>query len=90
MKRVLQIIYRFIRGIFRFLALLISSLFNYIILKITYEKGTEKKLTKRKAKRIRFFTNCKLFIGKYLPHFANFIGIGDYITNLKERLNYGV
>lgn len=90
MKKILIISYNFIRGIFRFIFFIISRLICEIIYLLTYEKGKNKKLTYRKAKRIRKLTNFKLKMIEKFPKLMGFLGEREYLEFLKKKLNYGV
>lgn len=90
MKKFLIVLYKFIRGIFRFVYLCIIGIICRIIYAVTYEKGKEKKITPKKAKRIRILTNFKLMMFKNFPHLIKFLGEAEYLTYLKNKLNYGV
>jgi len=90
MKKVLIVICKFIRGIFRFIFFVIVGLICKLIAKINHEEGKEKQITIKKAKRIRRLTNFKLKMLKHFPILMNFFGEKKYLEYLKQKLNYGV
>lgn len=90
MKEILLVIFKFFRGIVRFIALLVVAGICELIYFITYEKGTKGVLTARKAGRIRRLTHFKLFMLDHFPHTLHFLGFKDNVTELKKELNYGL
>ena len=89
LKKVLTVILNFLKGIVRFLFFILTILFARIILFLGGERDKEGEITVRKARRIRFFTKIKLFMGRHL-WVADLFGIKPYIIDFNERLGYGV
>lgn len=91
MKKVLTVIYKFFRGTFRLLFDLLMLFICWVIKKITYEKGRDGDVTKRKAARIRFLTKVKMFVLNVTPRPINrFFGTEDYRIYLNEHLGNGM
>lgn len=86
----IKFIYKFIRSLFRFLALLILCAVTNTIYVLTYEKGAKGKMTYRKAKRIKRLTKLKIFALDHMPRLMKFLGCYDYLSKLKYRIGYGV
>lgn len=89
MKKVLTVLLNFLKGIVRFIFFILISLGSAALHYITNEKGKERKITVRKAKRIRFFTNIKKFLGRHL-WLADLIGFKEEIIDINKELNYGM
>lgn len=81
-KEIFSVIYKFIRGTIRLIIWLLLTLVTFLMSKILHEEG----ITKRKIRRVKFFTKAKLFYGAYLPHLASFLGHKVYLDDLKERM----
>ena len=89
LKNIFIVIFNFIKGIFRFLFFILVTFFTWFIHWISGERAEKGNITVRKARRIRFFTKIKIFLGKHL-WLADFLGIKDYIVDVNKRLGYGV
>ena len=89
MRKILVIILNFLKGIIRFIAFLFFFLGAVLLHKATNEKGKEKKITVRKARRIRFFTGIKKILGRHL-WLADLIGFKNEIIETNRILNDGM
>ena len=89
MKNVAIAILNFLKGIVRFISFLVLLFGSVLLHKITNEKGKEEEITVRKARRIRFFTNIKKFLGRHL-WLADLIGFKNEIMETNKILGYGV
>lgn len=91
MKTVLKVIYNIVRGLFRFVFYFVFILLAKIIKLLTYEKGKEKQITVRKAKRIRFFSKIKLVFYNIIPEcISKFMGFNDYKKYINTHLKNGL
>ena len=88
LKGTLLVLYKFIRGVIRLVFNLLVSLFVYVTIKLSGEK--DKGVTRRKIRRVKFLTNVKLFFWKYMPYAAKFLGKDKYLEDLNRRLGNGM
>ena len=91
MKGFFKVIYNIIRGFVRLFFLILLMLAQGAIKLITYEPGTSKTITVRKAKRIRILSRFKVFILNAFPPAVNrYLGIENYKNYLNEHLRDGL
>lgn len=91
MKSVLKVIYNIVRGLCRYSIYLVFIIIARIIKFLTFEKGKEKQITVRKAKRIRFFSKIKLVFHNILPDFiSKFLGFYNYKNYINTHLRNGL
>ena len=91
MRKFLKVIYNIIRGITRTIFYLFILLLQGIIFALTYEKDTKKKITPRKARRIRLLSKIKMFLLNLFPTFlVKFLGVEYYRNYLNEHIGNGV
>jgi len=67
MSGFLKVIYNIVRGLCRFPVWLITVTIIQIIYFVTYEPGTKRQITPRKARRIRVLSKFKLFVYNTIP-----------------------
>jgi len=80
-------ILHFFKRIFQILSSIIIMFACSIIYVLTYEPGTEYKVTIRKARRIRFLTKLKLYVYKWLSPYWNFQK-NSYLSRLYNRFHF--
>ena len=91
MKKFLKVIYNIFRGVARTVFYLFILILQGIIFALTYERGTIKKITPRKARRIRLLSKIKMFLLNLSPTFlTKFLGIEYYRDYLNEHIGNGV
>ena len=89
MKKLLKVIHNIIKGIFRVIFWLVVIIFSALIKLITYEPGKNKKITPRKARRIRFFTKLKRWFFNLFPDSVyKYFGVLRYKTYLNQHFEY--
>lgn len=86
-KNILEIVYNFFRGTIRLLVNIFLGLFTRLIWALDFDREN---LTKRKVRRVRFFTKLKLILLRYAPHLVSFLGWKAYLEDLRERMNNGL
>jgi hypothetical protein len=77
----------FIKRILQILTSIVVMFACSIIYVLTYEPGTENRVTIRKAKRIRFLTKLKLYVYKWLSPYWNFQK-NSYLSCLYNRFHF--
>lgn len=91
LKGLLRVIHNIIRGFVRLPFYLLVFFLQGIIYLITFEPGTKKTLTVRKARRIRFLTKLKMRFLNSLPvPIAKYLGIEAYKIYLNSHLSHGL
>ena len=91
MRKFLKVIYNIIRGITRTVFYLFILILQGIIFVLTYERGTIKKITPRKARRIRLLSKIKIFLLNLSPTFlVRFLGVEHYREYLNKHIGNGV
>lgn len=86
-KTILEVIYKFFRGTIRLIVNIILGAFTRLIWTLDFKREN---LTKRKFRRVRFFTKIKLMLLKYAPHLISFLGWKAYFEDLKQRMDNGM
>lgn len=89
MKSAIKFIIGFLKAIIRFFFFVIICVGSGLINRVANRQCDVKKITVRKARRIRFFTSIKKFLGKHL-WIADLMGFKDEIIETNRRLNYGM
>ena len=87
----LRVIHNIIRGFVRLPFYLLVFLVQAIIYIITFEPGTKKVLTVRKARRIRLLTKWKMKFLNSLPlPVSIYLGVEPYKIYLNSHLSHGM
>lgn len=89
MKTIIKVILGFLKAITRFISFVLISIGSGIIERVANKKEDDRKITVRKARRIRFFTAIKRFLGKHL-WIADLMGFKYEIIEINRRLDYGM
>ena len=89
MKKALKGLLHSLACIVRIILLTIILVGFTIIKKLSNEKGKEKEITVRKARRIRFFYGIKRWMGRHL-WVADIIGLKEHIIKVNKIWEYGV
>ena len=87
LKKIIDIIVHFFRRLSYFIPYTIGAIICLIIKLVTYEPNTTRRVTVRKAKRIRRLTKFKLYVWKYFPWYFKFIH-DDYFENLNNKFGF--
>ena len=91
MKKFLIVIRNIFRGILRVCLFFGVVAFREIVKALTYERGKEKEITVRKAKRIRALSKFKIKALNSMPKCVNeFIGTENYKEYLNKHLWNGL
>lgn len=91
MKGLLKVIYNIIRGIVRAVLFLLLLLVQRIIYVVTFEPGTKREITVRKARRIRALSKLKFVFLNALPEPVHkFLGTGNYRNYLNKHIGNGL
>lgn len=89
MKIFIKIILGILKTAIGIISFVLIYLGSGIIERVANKKSDNKKITVRKARRIRFFTGVKRFLGRHL-WLADLIGFKQEIIEMNRRLNYGM
>ena len=77
-------------GIIRLVVFIFLAIVMTFVRVFSYEPGKKYILTKRKFKRMRFFTNLKIFANEKLRFLTRFFGVDVNIDEMEKRIGYGV
>ena len=84
MKKLAKIIFNIFRGVCRVTGFFLITIAILLIKALTFEPGTNRQITPRKARRIRFLSKVKLIFFNTVPdQVLSFLGILSY----KEKIN---
>lgn len=84
----IKVIYNIFRAFIRLIVKIILLIICEIIYAVCWEK--EKGITKRKIRRIRFFTKFKIVIWRKMPHLMKFLGFNEYLEYVDKKFGYGM
>ena len=87
----LKMIHNIVRGLVRLVFQIPVLLIQALIYLITFEPGTKKRVTVRKARRIRLLTKVKMGFFNMLPTpVSEYLGVEEYKKYLNSHLSHGL
>lgn len=90
-KGLFTVVHNIIRGFVRLFFRLLVLIVQILIYVVTFEPGSRKKLTVRKARRIRFLTKWKMRFLNSLPDpVAKYLKVEDYKIYLNSHMSHGL